>query len=118
MPTLTPIPFYCCFDGIIHLFFVCPGAFPVVCSVLGAQGSEATYSSELARATGGPASGEGLQSSASYDDEVEEEVSGGDHESFHLPGKTIADVLHIISHFWFPLFLKCPRRVFPGHSVK
>ncbi|XP_044051409.1 proheparin-binding EGF-like growth factor [Siniperca chuatsi] len=57
-----------------------------VCSALGAQGSEATFSSELAGVTGGPASGEGLQSLLSDDDELEidEELSGGDNENFSL----------------------------------
>ncbi|XP_044193906.1 amphiregulin [Thunnus albacares] len=65
----------------------------VVCCVLGAQGSEATFSSELNGVTGGPASGEGLQSSLSDDDELEtyEELSGGanEHVSIHdfHPGK-------------------------------
>ncbi|XP_058492547.1 proheparin-binding EGF-like growth factor [Solea solea] len=56
----------------------------VVCSAVGVQGSETTYSSELARVTGGPASGEGLHSLRSDDDELEidEELSGGDSENF------------------------------------
>ncbi|GAA6226466.1 proheparin-binding EGF-like growth factor [Lates japonicus] len=60
----------------------------VVCSALGAQGSEATHSGELVVVTGGPASGEGLQGSLSDDDELEtdEEVSGGDNENFSLHG--------------------------------
>ncbi|KAK2837892.1 hypothetical protein Q5P01_015104 [Channa striata] len=54
----------------------------VVCSALGTQGSGATFSSDLARVTGGPASGEGLHISQNYDDELEidEDVSGGDSE--------------------------------------
>ncbi|XP_029020075.1 amphiregulin [Betta splendens] len=56
----------------------------VVCGALGTQGSEAIFSSELVRATGGPASGEGLLGSASYDEGVEEDVSGGDHENSNL----------------------------------
>ncbi|XP_045891812.1 amphiregulin [Micropterus dolomieu] len=57
-----------------------------VCSALGAQGSEATFSSELAGVTGGPASGEGLQSLQSDDEELEidEELSGGDNENVSL----------------------------------
>ncbi|KAK9523082.1 hypothetical protein VZT92_019509 [Zoarces viviparus] len=56
----------------------------VVSGAGGAQGSEATFSIELARVTGGPASGEGLQTSLVDDDELEvdEEVSGGDNENF------------------------------------
>lgn len=67
-----------------------PVALTVVCSALGAQGSEATHSSELVVVTGGPASGEGLQGSLSDDDELEtdEEVSGRDNENFSLHGKT------------------------------
>ncbi|XP_070689730.1 amphiregulin [Pempheris klunzingeri] len=58
----------------------------VVCSALGAQGSEATFSSGLAGATGGPASGGGLQISHSDNDELETdgELSGGDNENFNL----------------------------------
>lgn len=58
----------------------------VVCSTIGTQGSEATFSSELAGVTGGPASGEGLQSLLSDDDELEVdgELSGGDNENFSL----------------------------------
>ncbi|XP_032370824.1 amphiregulin [Etheostoma spectabile] len=54
--------------------------------VSGAQGSEATFSSELAGVTGGPASGEGLQSSQSDDEqlEVDEEVSGANNGNFSL----------------------------------
>ncbi|KAG8011846.1 Proheparin-binding EGF-like growth factor, partial [Nibea albiflora] len=65
----------------------------VVCSALGTQGSEATFSGELAGVTGGPASGEGLQSLSDDDDELEidEEVSGGDNQNFshgsHPSGK-------------------------------
>ncbi|XP_054467795.1 proheparin-binding EGF-like growth factor [Anoplopoma fimbria] len=53
---------------------------------VGAQGSEATFSGELAGVTGGPASGEVLQISLGDDDELEldEEVSGGDNENFSL----------------------------------
>ncbi|KAM9360611.1 uncharacterized protein areg [Symphorus nematophorus] len=58
----------------------------VVCGAPGTQGSEATLSSELVVVTGGPASGEGLQSSLSDDDELEidEDLSGGDNENFSL----------------------------------
>lgn len=58
----------------------------VVSSALGAQGSEATFSGEIAGVTGGPASGEGLQTSMSDDDELEvyEEVSGGENENYSL----------------------------------
>ncbi|XP_071339557.1 proheparin-binding EGF-like growth factor isoform X1 [Trachinotus anak] len=58
----------------------------LVFSSLGAQGSDDTYSSGLAVVTGGPASGEGLQSLLSDDDELEidEELSGGDNENFSL----------------------------------
>ncbi|XP_047238003.1 proheparin-binding EGF-like growth factor isoform X1 [Girardinichthys multiradiatus] len=58
----------------------------VVCSALGAQGSEDTYSGELARVTAGPASGEGHLHSQNDDDEVgvEEELSGGDNENVIL----------------------------------
>ncbi|CAK6950805.1 amphiregulin [Scomber scombrus] len=63
----------------------------VVCSIVGAQGSEITFSSELSGVTGGPSSGEGLQTTLSDDDELEadEELSGianenvGHHDS-HL----------------------------------
>ncbi|XP_026198939.1 amphiregulin [Anabas testudineus] len=55
----------------------------VICSAIGTQGSEAIVSSELAGVTGGPASGEGLHSALNYDEEIDEEVSGGDHENFH-----------------------------------
>ncbi|XP_019119276.2 proheparin-binding EGF-like growth factor isoform X1 [Larimichthys crocea] len=56
----------------------------VVCSALGTQGSEATFSGELVGVTGGPASGEGLQTLFGDDDELEidEEVSGGDNQNF------------------------------------
>ncbi|XP_038133279.1 proheparin-binding EGF-like growth factor [Cyprinodon tularosa] len=54
----------------------------VVCSNLGAQGSEDTYSGELARVTTGPASGEGHLRSLNDDDELGvEELSGGDNEN-------------------------------------
>ncbi|XP_041644462.1 proheparin-binding EGF-like growth factor [Cheilinus undulatus] len=63
----------------------------VVYSALGAQGSEATFTTALAGGTGGPASGEGLPNSMSYDDELDVELSGGDNENFSLsdvhPGK-------------------------------
>ncbi|XP_078107328.1 uncharacterized protein areg isoform X1 [Sander vitreus] len=54
--------------------------------VSGAQGSEATFPSELAGVTGGSASGEGLQSLLSDDDELEvdEEVSGANNENVSL----------------------------------
>lgn len=70
-------------------FFLCPFGF-TVCSALGAQGSEATFSSELAGVTGDPASGEGLQSLQSDDEELEidEELSGGDNENVSLHGTT------------------------------
>lgn len=60
----------------------------VVCSALDAHGSEDTYSSDLARVTGGPASGEGLVSSLIDDDELEvnRELSGGEREHFILHG--------------------------------
>uniref|UniRef100_A0A665WGE9 Amphiregulin n=1 Tax=Echeneis naucrates TaxID=173247 RepID=A0A665WGE9_ECHNA len=63
-----------------------PVYFTVVCSSLGAQGSEAAFSSGLVGVTGGPASGEGLQNLLSEDDELEtdEELSGGDTENFNL----------------------------------
>ncbi|XP_037536865.1 amphiregulin [Nematolebias whitei] len=58
----------------------------VVCSALDAQGSEATYSTELAR--GGPASGEGLVGSHDHDEqEVDKEHSRGDHQLFSLHGR-------------------------------
>lgn len=86
--------FRCIFDiiSLIILFFFCgcPVGFTVICCYLGAQGSEATgYSSELAGVTGGPASGEGLQSLLSDDDELEiDELSGGDNENVSLHGTT------------------------------
>ncbi|XP_059192745.1 proheparin-binding EGF-like growth factor [Centropristis striata] len=43
----------------------------VVSGALGTQGSEPTFSGEIARVTGGPASGEGLQTLLSDDDELE-----------------------------------------------
>lgn len=52
--------------------------FIVVCGTLGTRGSDATISSELTAVTGGPTSGEGLQGSLSSDDDLEEELSGGD----------------------------------------
>lgn len=69
---------------------MCPVGFTVVCSWFGAQGSEATYSSGLAGVTGGPASGEGLQTLMSDDDELEidEDLSGGDSEHFSHHGTT------------------------------
>ncbi|TKS78375.1 EGF-like growth factor Heparin-binding [Collichthys lucidus] len=69
------------------------GLIRVVCSALGTQGSEATFSGELVGVTGGPASGEGLQTLFGDDDELEidEEVSGGDNQNFshglHPSGK-------------------------------
>lgn len=67
-------------------FCACLVGFTVVCSAVGTQGSDTTFSSELARVTGGPASGEGLQRSQSDDDdlEIDEELSGGDNENFSL----------------------------------
>ncbi|XP_026177958.1 proheparin-binding EGF-like growth factor [Mastacembelus armatus] len=58
----------------------------VVCSALGAQGSEVSLSSELIEVTGGPASGEGLLSSLSDDEEpeIDEELSGGDNENVSI----------------------------------
>ncbi|XP_072242935.1 uncharacterized protein areg [Leuresthes tenuis] len=55
----------------------------VVCSARGAEGSEARYLRELAEVTRGPASGEGLQSLLTDDDElnVDEELSGGDNDN-------------------------------------
>ena len=50
---------------------LCPVCFPLVSGALGAQGSEATFSGELSGVTSGPASGEGLQSLLSDDDELE-----------------------------------------------
>ncbi|KAM4578759.1 proheparin-binding EGF-like growth factor [Fundulus heteroclitus] len=60
----------------------------VVCSALGAQGSEDTFSGELARITAGPTSGEGHLPSLNDDDELEvdEELSGGDNENVILHG--------------------------------
>nr|XP_046241295.1 proheparin-binding EGF-like growth factor isoform X2 [Scatophagus argus] len=57
-----------------------------VCGALGAQAFEATFSSGVVGVTGGPASGEDLQSLQSDDDEqeVDEELSGGDNENFSL----------------------------------
>ncbi|KAF7665446.1 hypothetical protein LDENG_00143160, partial [Lucifuga dentata] len=54
-----------------------------VCSAVGAQGPEATFSSGLNGVTGGPASGEGLLSSLSDDDELEidEDISGGANDT-------------------------------------
>ncbi|XP_056276100.1 proheparin-binding EGF-like growth factor isoform X1 [Pseudoliparis swirei] len=71
----------------------------VVSGAGGAQGSEATFSGELARVTGGPASGEVLQTSLADDDELEvdEEVSGGDNDHFSLlvsPSASPATELH------------------------
>lgn len=56
----------------------------VVCGALGTQGSEATFSGDLAVVTGGPASGEVLRGSLTDDDELETdaEISGGDDENF------------------------------------
>ncbi|XP_034397731.1 amphiregulin [Cyclopterus lumpus] len=58
----------------------------VVSGAGGAQGSEATFSGELARVTGVPASGEGLQTLLADDDEpeVDKGVSGGDNDNFSL----------------------------------
>ncbi|XP_029999991.1 amphiregulin [Sphaeramia orbicularis] len=60
----------------------------VVCAAVSAEGSEVTYSTELSGVTGGPSSGEGLQSSLSDDDEVEEheDVSAGANQNhvFHM----------------------------------
>lgn len=70
-------------------------SFSIVCSDLGAQGSEATFSSELNVVTGGPASGEGHQSLLSDDDELEtdEELSGGANENVNLLGTVPFDLL-------------------------
>ncbi|KAM8887464.1 uncharacterized protein areg [Spinachia spinachia] len=59
----------------------------VVSGTIGAQGSEATFSGEVIRVTGGPASGEGLQNLLGDDDElkVDEDVSGGDNEELSPP---------------------------------
>ena len=48
-------------------------------SAVGVLGSEVTFSNGLSRVTGGPASGEGLQSSLSEDEELEvdDDLSGG-----------------------------------------
>ncbi|KAL6113869.1 uncharacterized protein ACO6RY_04763 [Pungitius sinensis] len=58
----------------------------VVSGLIGAQGSEATFSGEVTRVTGSPASGEGLQNPLGDDDELEvdENISGGDNEEFSL----------------------------------
>ncbi|XP_074495315.1 uncharacterized protein areg [Sebastes fasciatus] len=58
----------------------------VVSGAVGALGSEATFSGELAGVTGGPASGEGLLSLLGDDDELEvdEDVSGADNGNFSL----------------------------------
>lgn len=57
-----------------------------VCSAVGAQKPEATNSSALTltAVTGGPASGDGLHSALTDEDELEgdEELSGGDSENF------------------------------------
>lgn len=79
---------------IVKPFFLCVlVGFTVICSAIGTQGSEAIVSSELAGVTGGPASGEGLHSALNYDEEIDEEVSGGDHENFHSHGKTTISFL-------------------------
>ncbi|KAK5870892.1 hypothetical protein PBY51_003800 [Eleginops maclovinus] len=67
--------------------------FCFVSGAFGAQGSEATFSGELAGATGGPASGEGLQSSLGDDDELEvdEDVLGGVTENVNLPFSPASD---------------------------
>lgn len=69
---------------------MCPVGFTVVCGAPGTLGSEAAFSGELAGVTGGLASGEGLQSSLTDDDELEvdEELPGGDNENFSLHGMT------------------------------
>ncbi|XP_037632915.1 proheparin-binding EGF-like growth factor [Sebastes umbrosus] len=58
----------------------------VISGAVGALGSEATFSGELAGVTGGPASGEGLLSLLGDDDELEvdEDVSGADNGNFSL----------------------------------
>lgn len=61
----------------------------VVCSALGVWASEVTFSTELSGVTGGPASGEGLHSSLSDDDELElleleEEPSEAAHVHPHV----------------------------------
>lgn len=72
---------------------LCPVGFSVVCGAVGAQGSEATFSGEVTRVTGAPASGESLQNLLGDDDEpeVDEEVSG----EFSLLGRTINTYLLI-----------------------
>lgn len=77
----------------------CPSGFTVIFSALGTQGSEVTSSSELLRVNGGPASGEGLPSSQSYDYDLEkdEELSGGDNEKFNPHGRTIKDKLFFLT---------------------
>lgn len=67
----------------------------VVCSALGVGGTEVTFSTELSGVTGGPFSGEGLQSSLNDDDELElaemeEDPSDGAHFS-HNVFNTIQD---------------------------
>ena len=81
-------------DELIHLFFsACRVGFAVVCSAQGAEGSEARYLSELAEVTRGPASGEGLQSLLTDDDEldVDEELSGGDNDNIIIHGMKTKD---------------------------
>lgn len=70
------------FDVIfIHTVFCTPSVFY---STVSTERFETTYSTELTKATGGPASGEGLQSLLGDDDELEadEELSGLDNEGF------------------------------------
>jgi len=58
--------------------------------------------------TGGPASGEVLQTSLADDDELEvdEEVSGGDNDHFSLLGTTIkAFHLYVVSFFSFCFYI-------------
>ena len=70
----------------------------VVCGAPGTQGSEATLSGDLVVVTGGPASGEGLQSLLSDDGELEvdEDLLGGDNENFGLHGTTNTDIFFLL----------------------
>ncbi|XP_008334141.1 proheparin-binding EGF-like growth factor isoform X2 [Cynoglossus semilaevis] len=65
------------------LIFTCLLCF-VFYSTVSTERFETTYSTELTKATGGPAPGEGLQSLLGDDDELEadEELSGLDNEGF------------------------------------
>lgn len=80
---------------------MCFSPFPVVCSVVGAQGSEVTFSSELNGVTGGPSSGEGLQTTLSDDDELEadEELSGIANENISHHGILPFDIFNVLFKF-------------------